>query len=318
MAKTCLVTGGTGFIGRALIPKLLALGYSVTVLSRRPLASFCADVQVVQGDLLNPASLPKDIFCGINNVFHLAGELSTPHDMHCLHVDGTAALLDLVSYGSTPYLPIRWVQLSSVGAYGPALQPGKERIVFEGSDLNPRGEYEITKTKADMLVLKAFFSGRIALTILRPANVFGPGMTNRSLFSLLAAVRSGLFFYIGKRNIICNYVHVDDVARALIACAEPVAEGKTYNLSNDCYLFELIDCAAIACGKRRPWLVVPVFLVRILAVVFDRFSFWPLTQSRIDALVSQTKYPSDSIRRELGFKFSCSVPKSIMELSHEF
>ena len=313
-----LVTGGTGFIGKALVTKLLALGYSVTVLTRRYDYMLDVNVKIIQGDLLNPSSLPKDLFCDINVVFHCAGEVACSDNMFQLHVYGTAVLLDLVSENLCSPFPIRWIQLSSVGAYGSVFDAGKERVVLEISDEDPSGEYEITKTMADNLLRKANSSGIIALTILRPANVYGPCMPNQSLPNLLKAVKRGLFFYIGNRNAICNYVHVNDVVRALIACTNPVAVGKTYNLSNDCLMSELINYAADYFGRKRPCFVAPVSVIRLLASLFDRCLLWPLTHSRIDAMISQTRYPSGLIMEDLDFEFSFSVPESAIELIDEF
>jgi nucleoside-diphosphate-sugar epimerase len=316
-SDTILVTGASGFIGRALVDHLCSLGYSVAALSRKIDNAFPVGVRSIKGDLLEPASLPPDLFHDVAAVFHCAGEINDLSNMRRLHVDGTACLLDLACREAVEdsSRPIRWVQLSSVGAYGPGGRSGLERVVTESSAENPRGEYEITKTEADQLLLTASNEGKISLTILRPSNVFGPGMPNRSLPNLLKTVRRGLFFYMGSRKAISTYVHVDDVARALAACAgSPNAIGKIYNLSNDCSLSELVNAVADAYGRSRPHLVVPESLVRLLTHVFEGRSFWPLTSSRIDALVSRTRYPADLIRRELGFEFSRPVPVSALEL----
>lgn len=235
--------------------------------------------------------------------------------MRQLHVEGTANLLSLLRSRERSSEPLRWVQLSSVGAYGPGEISGMTRVVTESTPEDPRGEYEITKTVADHLLQNASREGNISLTILRPSNVFGPGMPNRSLPGLLNAIQRGLFFYIGSRDATSTYVHVDDVARALVACASnPNAVGRVYNLSNDCRLADLVNAVADASGRSRPRLLVPESLVRTVSSTFEGRSFWPLTSSRIDALVSRTSYPADLIKRELGFEFSRPVPVSALEL----
>lgn len=312
-----LVTGASGFIGLTLVKHLRSIGVPVIALSRKVGNALPAGVDSVRGDLLAPECLPADLFSRVSIVFHCAGEISRTSDMRRLHVEGTAGLLDLACQRTSkdPSRPIRWIQLSSVGAYGPGRMSGGGRIVTEDTPVDPRGEYEITKTEADLLLLKASADGKIALTILRPSNVFGPGMPNRSLPGLLNAVRRGMFFYIGWRQAISTYVHVDDVARALMACAvNPNAEGKVYNLSNDCRLADLVNAVADASGRSRPRVHVPESLVRIVSSAFEGRSFWPLTSSRIDALVSRTSYPADLIKRELGFEFSRPVPVSALGL----
>lgn len=318
MVGEVLVTGATGFIGRALVRRLTSLGRPVTVLSRTIPAPMPAGVRVIRGDLSVPSSLPMDLLQGIDTVFHCAGELRDVGAMRRLHVDGTRDLLDCMTRagrGDEAH-GLRWIQLSSVGAYGPPARAGLEREVVETSPENPCGEYEITKTEADHLLIEAAKAGRIALTILRPSNVFGPGMPNRSLPSLLRAIRRGLFFYIGSRDAVCTYVHVEDVASALIACAENrVAAGKIYILSNDCTLSDLVNSVADAAGRRRPWLLIPEGTVRTINDRLENRYGWPLTSTRIDALVSRTRYPSALIRRELGYEFPRSVPASLVDVS---
>jgi nucleoside-diphosphate-sugar epimerase len=317
LSNEILVTGASGFIGQALVRYLCTHGHTVTVLSRKLDMSFPLGVRSIRGDLLDPSSLPPNLFFGVKVIFHCAGEIKDPLIMRRLHVDSTARLLDLAFQETVgkSLPPIRWVQLSSVGAYGQCDHSFQPRIVTETSPVMPKGDYEITKTEADRLLQAASKQGKISLTILRPSNVFGSGMSNRSLSSLIKIVRRGLFFYIGSRETICNYVHVDDVARALFICANSnKAIGKIYNLSNDCQLTELVNAVADSCGRNRPRMVVPEYLVRFLTGIFGGRSFWPLTSSRVDALVSRTQYPSDLLHRELGFTYSRPVPMSVLEL----
>ncbi len=316
-ANKILVTGASGFIGGELVRLLCSLGYSVTVLTRRVDHTFPKGVRPIRGDLLDPLSLPHDLFCGVKTVFNCAGEIKNISSMRSLHVNGTANLVNLALKESLEKSlpPIRWIQLSSVGAYGPIDRSLVSRVVTECTPENPCGDYEVTKTEADQFLRSLSQKGKITLTILRPSNVFGYGMPNRSLTSLLNVVRSGLFFYIGSRDAISNYIHVDDVTRALVACANsPIANGKIYNLSNDCPMSDLVDAVAVSGGRSKPSLVVPESLVRIINGVFEGRKFWPLTASRIDALVSKTRYPADLIQRELDFKISSPVPVSALEL----
>ena len=108
-----LVTGASGFIGRALVCHLCSLGYSVAALSRKIDKAFPVGVRSIRGDLLAPSSLPPDLFSGVKAVFQCAGEINDPSNMRRLHVDGTARLLDLAcreAVGNSSR-SIRWVPL---------------------------------------------------------------------------------------------------------------------------------------------------------------------------------------------------------------
>jgi nucleoside-diphosphate-sugar epimerase len=276
----------------------------------------------VRGDLTSP-DCPLDKFLvGCDVVFHCAGEIHDVENMHLLHIDGSQRLLQAVLKTSTQTRQkIHWVQLSSVGAYGPPCNlTTSDRMVNEDTPLRPVGEYEITKTRADELVMLASHgSSKLTYSIVRPSNVFGASMTNNSLRELIKMVKSGLFFYVGKPGAIATYVHVEDVVSALIKSSfEPMAKGRIYNLSNDCLLDELIKHIASLLGVRPPWMRIPEMPIRAMVEFFDGWMNIPLTQSRIDALVKRTRYPTDRIVSELAFSFSKPMPESISDLVREF
>ena len=255
MSSTACVTGGSGFIGRRLVDLLVRHGHRVRLLSRsagRPPAG----VTVVRGDLLS--EVPPTFLEGADVVYHCAGEVTDRSRMRSLHVDGTERLLGSArAEVQASGRPLHWVQLSSVGAYGPLADcRGRECVVTEEWPEAPMGEYEVTKTLSDHLVLEC--SGReprITATVLRPSNVFGPGMPNDSVRSLLKAMHKGWFFSVGRHDAVATYVHVDDVAQALLLCGtKPMARGRTYILSNDCRFLDIAAAmaAAEAPGPRGP------------------------------------------------------------------
>lgn len=316
MRRIC-VTGANGFIGRYLVDELSRQGHQITVLTRRPNSIFPAGVQVIQGDLVLPDCSLAEFVRGCEVLFHCAGEVRDVPSMYRLHVDGTQRLLQAVlNEHEQRRQELHWVQLSSVGVYGPSRGPANtERIVTENSPQLPVGEYEVTKAKADALVAQACIGGGITCSTLRPSNVLGPGMTNQSFRGLIRMVKRGLFFYIGKPGVVATYVHVDDVVAALMDCAfEPAAKGQIYNLSSDCLLDEMIDYIASKLDVRAPWLRTPELLTRTAVNLLEGWVRVPLSHSRIDALVSRTRYPADKIVSELGFNFSKAMPEAIDDL----
>ena len=314
--RICL-TGANGFIGRKLVAALSWQGHAIRVLSRRSDCLFSEGIQVVKGDLTS-VDCPFDQFLeGCEVVVHCAGEVRDVAAMKSLHVDGTHRLLQAVLHEAAQRgQTIHWVQLSSVGAYGPPQgAPHTDRIVTEDTSTRPFSEYEITKTQSDELVVRASARGLISLSILRPSNVFGLDMPNQALRGLIRMVKCGLFFYIGRPGAVANYVHVDDVVTALVKCAfEPRASGQIYNLSNDCLLEDLIKCTASILKVHRPRMRITEPLIRTAVGLFEGRVNIPLTQSRIDALVNKTLYPADKIVSELGFVFSKPMPAAIEDL----
>lgn len=252
-------------------------------------------------------------------VFHCAGEIHDVSSMRRLHVDGTQRLLlGVHREAARSRREIHFVQLSSVGVYGPPRDRKTHRIVKEDAPYHPVGEYEATKTQADELVVESAAPGVLSYTILRPTIVFGEGMPNASLRAMMLMVKRGWFFYIGREGAIANYVHVDDVVAALLKVAHaPGSKGQIYNLSCDCPLDGLIKRMAFSLDVRAPVLRLPESSVRMIAALFSRWPKMPLTSARVDALCNKTSYPADKIVTELGFQFSRRMPDAIEDLVHE-
>ncbi|MFN3228211.1 MAG: NAD-dependent epimerase/dehydratase family protein, partial [Hyphomicrobiales bacterium] len=109
------VTGGTGFIGRALVESLSRDGITVHILTRRAKDTFSVPIRAFHADLTDPHSCLGPFLNGVDTLYHCAGELRDPKAMRALHVDGTGRLIDAATSAGIKC----WVQLSSVGAYGP-------------------------------------------------------------------------------------------------------------------------------------------------------------------------------------------------------
>lgn len=308
------VTGGKGFIGRRIIEALRTRGHEVVALSRGPTENRDG-VSFFSGDLADPQSPLAQFVRGLDAVIHCAGEIKDTTKMRSLHVDGTARLLDAVRAEHTRTgNALRWVQLSSVGAYGPPPRYGVDRVVTEETPTNPTGDYEVTKTLSDELVLAAAETGSIAATIVRPSAVIGAEMPNDSVRALGRAVKRGVFAFVGRPGAIANYVHVDDVAALLALCASDArAGGETFNLSNDCTIETLVAAIAAAVNAAVPTKRFPSAPLRAIAGGLERIGSFPITRSRIDALTNRTRYPYTKAERVLGFAPRKSVPEVIGE-----
>lgn len=302
--STLCVTGGSGFIGKALVERLSSTESCIRLLSRRDILNVGC-LEYFHGDLSDPKTSFDAFLAGVDVIYHCAGEIVAIDAMRPLHVDGTTRLLNAaLDEIKRRNKPIHWVQLSSVGAYGsPEGYVGNCRAIDESSEVRPCGEYEVTKTLSDELVIQAAKNNSLfTFTILRPSNVIGKNMTNQSLRSLIGAVRNRHFFYVGGKSAVANYIHVDDVVSALMLCGSDVrAKGEIFNLSNDCLLRDLIRSIETSLNLRFTKLCVPEIPLRILISIISNFVNIPLTSNRIDALVNKTYYPIGRISRVLGF-----------------
>ena len=189
------ITGGTGFVGKELVKYHAKKHDQVKVLSRNTNrnSEWPSEVELFNADLTTCISSDLNEFVkGADVLYHCAGELYDISIMEDLHVKGTQRLIE--SARSTRI--DRWVQLSSVGVFGPF--PGV--LVDEVYPCQPKGIYEITKAKSDNLVKEEANKKSFNCFILRPSIIFSPKMPNNSLFQLIGMIDRGFFFYIGKRK----------------------------------------------------------------------------------------------------------------------
>jgi len=308
-----LIFGASGFVGARLLASLVLAGHDVRILSRRSNYDSHDSIEYICGDLVSGDLDFDRLVQGCDVIYNCAGEIRNESAMHDLHVGAMQKILASISRQKRePTNKIHLVQLSSVGAYGSARG---RRVVDESTPSNPKGPYEKTKTEADELIIKSAATGSFTFSIIRPSNIFAADMPNSSLRQLASLIKRGLFFFVGARGAISTYVHVDDVVDVLIkAGIDERAKNNIYNVSNDCPLEALINGLADATGVPYPKYRFPEFLVR-MGAYFTRFIMSaPVTQERIDSLVSQTTYSTEKLKTELGFVPKRSVPVHIGEV----
>lgn len=185
MAKKYLVTGGSGFIGSALVKRLLKDGHSVRVLddlSRgrpRRLEDVQDRVEFVRGDVREPEDVASAVK-GMDSVLHLAFVNGTeffytkPDLVLEVGVKGMVNVVDAMKRHGTPEL----VLASSSEVYQtPPQVPTSETVPLVIPDpLNPRYSYGAGKMISEMMALHQ--AGRFVKRVLifRPHNVYGPDM----------------------------------------------------------------------------------------------------------------------------------------------
>jgi nucleoside-diphosphate-sugar epimerase len=222
------VVGGAGFIGRALVRALRERGCSVVVVD---VASAADADAFVRADIADPSShdVLARAFTGAAAVVHLASRVDPPgrgderKAMRALHIDGTRHVLTAAQSASVP----RFVLASSATVYGAWPENGVP--LDESAPLRPNPELAYAVDKADQERLVASSSSGLAVLIARPAIVYGAGARNY----LTEIIRRAPFLpALDGRRPQLQFVHVDDVARALAFLAAGNAAAGAYNVAS--------------------------------------------------------------------------------------
>lgn len=310
MEKRILLTGASGFIGSAFLRRALDQGWDVRVLTRRPKDwPSKAGLEVFEGDLANTKDWEGAVL-GVQVVVHAAAEIKDPALMPMVNVQGPSRLFDAAIKAGVK----RGVQLSSVGAYGPV----NAGVVTEEWVDRPAGPYEVSKTEFDGILKHAAINHGIEICIVRPSNVYGPGMRNQSIRQMTNGVRKGLFAFIGPPGASANYVHVDDVVQALALCVEqPQAAHQTYIVSASATIEDMVSGLVAGADIPPPKLRISLPMAKCLAVLFQWIPRWPLTMSRVQALSTRSRYSTEKIERELGWRLSVPVNQGMRQFARD-
>ena len=219
-----LVTGGTGFVGSHLVERLVADGVRVRCLARRSSSLRYVPrygVELCYGELASGEGLAEAV-AGVDTVFHVAGvtkALSREAYFEC-NLRGTMNLIR--ACGGVR----RFVHVSSLAAVGPSAD-GKS--LDESAPAHPVTWYGESKLRAEEAVRNSDVAGRAV--IVRPPVVYGPRDTD--VYAVFRSVAKGIMVTIGRGESFFSYIHVQDLADALIsaACSE-AAPGRTYFAAN--------------------------------------------------------------------------------------
>lgn len=269
-----LVTGATGFVGSAVLRRLLAAGRDVRVLVRKGsnrsnLAGF--DVEVVEADLTRPETLAPAV-AGCEGVFHVAADYRLwtrdPAAMFRANVDGSVALVRAAQQAGAN----RIVYTSSVAVLGLNADgsPADETTPVGFADMI--GPYKQSKFRAEEAVMRLVREEGAPVVVVNPSTPIGPRdirptPTGRVIVEA-ASGRMPAFVDTGL-----NVAHVDDVAEGHVQAFRSGDLGERYVLGgDDMSLAEILAVVAEACGRRPPTLRLPRGLILPLAYAAEAWT----------------------------------------------
>ena len=320
-----LVTGATGFLGKALARRLKTRGDEVTVLGRNPaiLAELEREgLRPLRGDLAD-AAVVQTACQGQELVFH-AGALSSAwgpaEAFYRANVLGTRNVIAGCEAGGVR----RLVHVSTPSIY---FRFESRLAVAENSPLPAKtaNEYARTKLLAEGEIDRACARGLPVITI-RPRAIFGEG-DNAILPRLISRLQSGRLRIIGDGLNITDLTYVENVVDALLLCAEApdALLGRKYNITNGepQLLWGLIEqlCAALGYQYPRRRISYPaaMALAAVLEAVCRRLPGQPeplLTRYMVGVLAKSTTLDISAARRDLGYRPRVSVQAGFERFLH--
>jgi NADH dehydrogenase len=259
------VFGGTGFLGRRVVRRLLERDFSVRVAARHPerVATLFPDVQLdaIHADVNDDRSVAAAVagIAGVVNAVSLYRE-SGPQTFHSVHVEAAARVARL------------------------AREAGAERLIHVsgiGSDVRSASPYIRCRGEGENIVREAF----PATTLLRPSVMFGRG--DAFLMPLARMLRRlPVFPLFGRGQTQLQPVHVEDVADAIAKVMLNAHSAMCYELGGPrIYSYKsLLEVIARHLGKKPRLVPMPFSVWRTLASIAEMLPRPPITRNQVELM----------------------------------
>lgn len=319
---TTLITGATGFVGSAVLRRLLKAGHEVRALARRgsDLRNLNGlPVEIAIGDLTDRPSLERAL-AGCQALFHVAADyrlwVPRPELMYHTNVEGTRNIMLAAERAGVE----RIIYTSSVATMGLNKDgsPADERTPVTLQDMI--GPYKRSKFLAEELVRELAAKG-LPVVIANPSTPIGPRdikptPTGRMVADAVAG-RMPAYVDTGL-----NLVHVDDVAEGHLRAFTCGKVGERYILGGENFTLEaILREIAAQTGRRPPRFKIPHGVVLPLAYLME---FWARLAPARDPLITidgvrlarkRMFFSSEKARRELGYQArpACEAIKAAVD-----
>lgn len=285
---TVLLTGGTGFLGRNILPELRQLCGCVVTLGRSSGNDVSCDL--TQG----VPSLPvhADIVVHAAGMVHIVPENDdVARAFFDVNVEGTRNLCRALE---TVGVPHKLVYVSSVAVYG--CEGGED--VDENHPLNGKTPYAQSKIQAEALLQEWCHAHGVGLTILRAALIAGPDAPG-NLGAMVRGIRSGAYVNVAGGSARKSLLMARDVARLLPLLPE---DGGIYNICDGdaMSVARLSRLIGSQCGRRV--MSIPYVMARMLAGVGDVLgSRFPINTQRLNTMMRSITFSNHKAVAELGW-----------------
>lgn len=318
MTETVLVTGATGFIGRALAKRLAASGLKVRCLVRQgsDISRLPPGMEITRGDLLDPASLEAAVR-GAAQVWHLAalvrpaGVLVSRKRLEERFYSVNAAATGLLAGKAARAGVKRFIYFSSVSALGPGVN------LRDDAEPRPLTLYGKSKLAGEAALKEAARAG-LDYIILRPSMIYGPGSPGWT--PLFDSVRRGKVLGPGDCGNTFSVCYLENLLDAALLAAQKAPAGSALNVSEGSMsVRELFLTLGSLTGKRPVIIGLPVNFLRAFSSALEGLLslaglYMPgliaADRSRVEEACASWSHGSEQLR-SLGWRPAVATEKGL-------
>jgi nucleoside-diphosphate-sugar epimerase len=305
--QSILVTGGTGFIGSHLLPKLHKRNLQIVLAVRNHLSNeFNLPYKIVKVNEIDESTDWTEALKEIDTVIHLAARA---HQLNDQALDPEAEFLQINCEGTKTLVKQaiaagvkHFIFISSIGAMATL----SDTIISEESPCQPDTPYGRSKLNAETALVELCRKTQMNWTILRPTLVYGPNNPG-NMERLFALVTKKLPLPLGSIVNSRSLLYVGNLVDVIIKCIEDDrAKNQTFIVSDgvDLSTSELIFRMGNAMGEKILLLSFPPSLLRLAAKMIKK-------EEVADRLLGSLQVDSSKIRQMLDWKPPYTVDQGL-------
>lgn len=312
-----LVTGGTGFTGKALVKKLLDQGHQVVALDYKEGLKTAElrqwGAEVIIGSVTD-REVVRRAMQGVEVVQHLAAafrEMNVPDTYyHEVNVGGTKITLEEAQRVGVR----KFIYCSTCGVHGNIDHPPGG----EDAPIQPADYYQRTKYLAEPEVQAYFQKGIFETCVLRPAAIYGPGDPER-FFLIYKRVAGGVFPMFGNGKTFYHPLYIDSLVDAFLLAMEPgKGNGQAYLIADENYveIETLVRKVAQSMGTTVKIPHLPVWPVVLGGHICEKlcrpFGITPpIFPRRVDWYRQNRAFKIDKAKRDLGYNPTINLDEGL-------
>ncbi|MEE9430496.1 MAG: NAD(P)-dependent oxidoreductase [Melioribacteraceae bacterium] len=301
-----LVTGATGFTGKALATKLNSLGRDVRVIVRNSKKVDFAnnsDYDIFEGSIVDEEAVEKAVK-GVDVIFHIAATFREPgitdQIYHDVHVKATLNLLKAAKKFGVK----KFVHCSTGGVHGHIEHPpANEEYRYSPGDI-----YQITKLEGELKALEFYKETGLPVSVVRPTPIYGPG--DMRLLKLYKMAKQPVTILLGNGKMFYHLVYIDDLVDGFILASEKdKAVGESFLIGGPDIpnLNEIMDTISDIAGFSKTKIHLPAYPVQIAGTICEKICIPlgidpPLYRRRVDFFTKSRSFDISKAKNLLDYQ----------------